>query len=147
MMKLDATFAREVRKAANGDGSREARLAFLKPAKEAARKMSSPDVMEEFDNIVREYGRATVGLCVAVTAFENRDRLDSDTVQWAREVLKLWTNKPRDRMCLYINDGLHPTRIEEYAGSLMKLTTEISQEDDVRWESEMGGTGGMGGLC
>ena len=147
MMKLDATFAREVRKTTNGDGSREARFAFLKPAKEAARKMSSPDVMEEFDNIVREYGRATVGLCVAVTAFENRDRLDNGTVQWAREVLKLWTNKPPDSLCLYINDGLHPTRIEEYAGSLMKLTTETSQEDDVQWEPEMSETGGMSGLC
>lgn len=37
-MKLDRTFAREVKKAANGDGSREARFAFLNPAREAAKK-------------------------------------------------------------------------------------------------------------
>ena len=123
-MKLDRTFAREVKKAANGDGSREARFAFLNPAKEAARKLSTPNVMREFDGILREYGRATVGLCVAVTAWERRDRLESRTVRWAMEVLKLWTNRPPDIRSLYIGDNLHPSRIEEYAGSFIKLTTE-----------------------
>ena len=123
-MKLDRTFAREVKKAANGDGSREARFAFLNPAKEAARKLSTPNVMREFDGILREYGRATVGLCVAVTAWERRDRLESRTVRWAIKVLELWTNRPSDTLCLYIFDNLHPSRIEEYAGSFIKLTTE-----------------------
>ncbi len=123
-MKLDRTFAREVKKAANGDGSREARFAFLNPAKEAARKLSTPNVMREFDGILREYGRATVGLCVAVTVWERRDRLESRTVRWAMEVLKLWTNRPPDIRSLYIGDNLHPSRIEEYAGSFIKLTTE-----------------------
>ncbi len=123
-MKLDRTFAREVKKAANGDGSREARFAFLNPAKEAARKLSTPNVMREFDGILREYGRATVGLCVAVTVWERRDRLESRTVRWAIEVLELWTNRPPDTRCLYIGDNLHPSRIEEYAGSFIKLTTE-----------------------
>lgn len=123
-MKLDRTFAREVKKAAYGDGSREARFAFLNPAKEAARKLSTPNVMREFDGILREYGRATVGLCVAVTVWERRDRLESRTVRWAMEVLKLWTNRPPDIRSLYIGDNLHPSRIEEYAGSFIKLTTE-----------------------
>lgn len=123
-MKLDRTFARGVKKAANGDGSREARFAFLNPAKEAARKLSTPNVMREFDGILREYGRATVGLCVAVTVWERRDRLESRTVRWAIEVLELWTNRPPDTRCLYIGDNLHPSRIEEYAGSFIKLTTE-----------------------
>ena len=123
-MKLDRTFAREVKRAANGDGSREVRFAFLNPAKEAARKLSTPNVMREFDGILREYGRATVGLCVAVTVWERRDRLESRTVRWAIEVLELWTNRPPDTRCLYIGDNLHPSRIEEYAGSFIKLTTE-----------------------
>ena len=124
MVKLDRTFVQEIKKVVNGDGSREARFAFLTPAKEAAQKMSTPDIMEEFDNFLREYGRVIVGLCVAVTAFAHRDRLDSSTVQWAKEVLKLWTNRPPDILCLYINDNLHPSRIEQYAGSLIRLTTE-----------------------
>lgn len=123
-MKLDRTFAREIKKTANGDGSREARFAFLNPAREAAKRLSTPIVMREFDDILREYGRATVGLCVAVTVWERRNRLESRTVRWAMEVLKLWTNRPHDTLCLFINDGLHPTRIEEYAGSLIRLTTE-----------------------
>ena len=123
-MKIGRTFAREVKKAANGNGSREARFAFLNPAKEAARKLSTPNVMREFDDILREYGRATVGLCVAVTVWERRDRLESRTARWAQEVLKLWTNRPPDIRCLYIGDNLHPTRIEEYADSLIRLTTE-----------------------
>ena len=123
-MKLDRTFAREVKKAANGDGSREARFAFLALAKEACKKLSTPDVMREFDNILREYGRVAVGLCVAVTVWERRDRLESRTVRWAMKVLELWTNRPSDTLCLYIFDNLHPSRIEEYAGSFIKLTTE-----------------------
>ena len=123
-MKLDRTFAREIKKTANGDGSREARFAFLNPAREAAKKLSTPNVRREFDDILREYGRVTVGLCVAVTVFERRDRLESRTVRWAMEVLKLWTNRPSDILCLYIHDNLHPSRIEEYAGSLIRLTTE-----------------------
>jgi hypothetical protein len=123
-MKLDRTFAREVKKAANGDGSREARFAFLNPAREAAKKLSTPNVRDVFDDILREYGRAIVGLCVAVTVRERRDRLQSRTVLWALKVLELWTNRPSDTLCLYIFDNLHPSRIEEYAGSFIKLTTE-----------------------
>ena len=127
-MKIDRTFAREVKKAANGDGSREARFAFLALAKEACKKLSTPDVMREFDNILREYGRVAVGLCVAVTVRERRDRLQSRTVLWALKVLKLWTNKPMDTCCLYIKDNLNSTRIETYAGSLINLTIEDEPE-------------------
>lgn len=123
-MKLDRTFVREIKIIANGDGSREARFAFLTLAKEAAQKLSTPKVMREFDNILREYGRVAVGLCVAITIREHRDRLESRTVRWAMEVLKLWTNKPPNICCLCINDNLNPTRIEEYAGSFIRLTIE-----------------------
>ena len=123
-MKLDRTFEREIKKAANGDGSREARFEFLRRAKEAAKKMSTPEVMREFGNVLREYGRAVVGLCVAVTAWEHRDRLDDRTTRWAAEVLQLWANRPRDALCIYIDDGLHPTSIEVYAGYFIRDTTE-----------------------
>ena len=123
-MKLDRTFIREIKKTANGDGSRDARIAFLRQGRSAARKMSTPKVMRQFDDAVREYGRATVALCVAVTAYANRDRLCNRTVRWALAVLKLWTNKPRDIMHLLIHDNLHPTSIEEYAGSLITVTIE-----------------------
>lgn len=123
-MKLDRTFAREIKKTANGDGSREARFAFLNRAREATRKLSTPNVMREFDDILREYGRATVGLCVAVTVWERRRKLERRTVQWAMAVLELWTNRPVDILWLYISDNLHASRIEEYAGSLIRFTTD-----------------------
>lgn len=123
-MKLDRTFAQEIKKIANGDGSREARFAFLNAAKEAAKKLSTSKVMHEFNDILRQHGRATVGLCVAVTAWERRDRLCQKTSRWAEEVLVLYTNRPNDILCLYIHDNLHPSRIEEYAGAFIKLTTE-----------------------
>lgn len=129
-MKLDKVFAREVKKTANGDGSREARFAFLNPAKEAAKKLSTPSVREKFDSILREYGRVAVGLCVAVTVKERRDILDSSTVLWAEQTLALWTNRPHDISCLLISDDLHPTRIEEYAGPFIKLTTEAECDYD-----------------
>ena len=123
-MKLDRTFAQEVKKVANGDGSQEVCFAFLNPAREAARKLSNPNVMQEFDNTLREYGQATVGLCVAVTVWERRNKLERRMVRWAEEVLKLWINRPHDTLCLFINDGLHPSRIEKYASSFIKLTIE-----------------------
>lgn len=123
-MKLDASFAREIKKTANGDRSREAKFAFLNPAKAAAREMSTTKIRENFDSVLKAYGRVVVGVCVAATVVERWDRLDASTVQWGREVLKLWTNRPLDLGCVIINDGLHPTRIEEYAGSFMRLTAE-----------------------
>lgn len=122
-MKLDRVFAREITKA-NGDGSREAKFALLKPARAAAHEMSTPDVMRNFPNIVKKYGRVAVGLCVAATIIDRQDRLEPDSVRWAREVMKLWTNRPGDQNCILIGDGLHPTRIEEYAGSFIRLTTD-----------------------
>lgn len=39
-MKLDKTFEKEITKISNGNGSREAKFDFLKPAKEAAKELS-----------------------------------------------------------------------------------------------------------
>ena len=54
-MKLDKTFSRELRQI-NGDGSREAKFAFLTPAKAAARELSTPTVATVFPSVVRKYG-------------------------------------------------------------------------------------------
>ena len=123
-MKLDRTFAQEFKKVANGDGSLVARFAFLKSARAAAMRLSTPNVMNEFNQILQEYGRVTVGLCIAITIYERKYWLLSHMVRWAEEVLKLWTNRPCYILDLIIGDNLHPTRIEQYADSFIKLTTE-----------------------
>ena len=120
-MKLDTSFVRELRKI-NGDGTRDAKFAFLRPAQSTAKEMSNPDVINNFGNIVKEHGRTAAAVCVAATAIERADRLNPETVEWAREVIKLWTNRPADLGTVLIADGLHPTRIEQYAGALINAT-------------------------
>ena len=123
-MKLDNSFSREIKKQANGDGSREAKFAFLKKVKEANKTLSCPQAASLFDACVKKYGRVAVGICVAATVIERADRLSGRSYRWAMEVMKLYTNAPSDKIFAVIQDGLHPTRIEEYAGSFMRVTTE-----------------------
>lgn len=126
-MKLDRTFSRELSKLANGDGSREAKFDFLTKARAARKALSTPEVMRgAFDDAVKEYGRVAVGVCLAVTIWERRDRLTDRAVQWARAVLEVWTNRPANMLTVYIDDNIHPTKIEAYAGEFMRLTTEAA---------------------
>lgn len=121
-MKLDRTFARDIKKQANGDGSREAKFAFKRKVEEAAKALSTTKAAEVFNECLIKFGRVPVAICVAETIIERRDRLEWSSVEWALEVIKLYTNAPRDKMYAHINDGLHPKRIEEYAGSLIRVT-------------------------
>lgn len=123
-MKLDRTFAREVSKISNGDGSREAKFAFKKTVEEVKRALSTPEVREKFTDCIKQYGRVPVAICTAATIITRRDRLERVSYCWAIEVMKLYTNATADKGFAIIEDGLHPTRIEEYAGSFIKLTTE-----------------------
>ena len=125
-MKLDSTLAREIRKQANGDGSREAKFAFMEKVRGASRMMSTPNVLTgKFDEAFKVYGRVPVAICIAATLHLRRERLDFWKFQWATEVLSLWTNRTAHGVeDAYINDGIHPTRICEYAGSFIRLTTE-----------------------
>ncbi len=123
-VKIEKYFEREVKKI-NGDGSREAKFAFLNTARTAARELSTTNVASVYGECIKKYGRVTVAICTAATIAERRDRLDFSTVLWADEVLKLWNNRsPHNLSSVAIMDNLHPTRIEEYAASLIKLTTD-----------------------
>lgn len=125
-MKLDGGFARDIKKISNGDGSREARFDFVRCLDAAAKDLSSPDVIRGgFDHAIRTHGRVPVAICTAATIWRNRNRLDRWAVEWAQDVMRLWTNRtPSGVDRATISDGLHPTRIEEYAGSLIKFTVE-----------------------
>lgn len=123
-MKLDREFARDVAKQANGDGSRDAKFAFLKRVRAAKEALSTIQVRTVYDKAITEFGRVPVAICTAVTIWERRDRLSRYAVSWAMEVLKLWTNRPHNTLMAHIDDGIHPTRIEDYARVFMRLTTE-----------------------
>lgn len=124
-MKIDECFAQEIKKTANGDGSREAKFAFCKKVREAARELSCPDVKEKFCDMIKKYGRVVVGLCVAATILDRSDSLSDNSVEWAREVWSKWTNRPPDP-AVEIRDNLHFSRIEEpdYAGNFIKFTSK-----------------------
>ena len=121
---IDECFAREIKKIANGDGSREAKFAFLEKARAAARELSCPDVKEKFYEVMKKYGRVAVGLCVAATILDRSERLSTKSVEWACEVWSKWTNRP-PHPGIEIIDNLHFSRIEEpdYAGKFIKLTS------------------------
>ena len=123
-MKLDRTLAREI-KALNGDGTREARFDTLRKVRAANKDLSRPEVRDSFNDCLKAHGRAITALCVASTLYRRRERLDGWGLLWARAVLDLWTNKtPPSVDAATIDDGLHPTRICEYAGQFIRLTTE-----------------------
>lgn len=125
-MKLDDTFAREVKKTANGDGSREARFSFMKQVEAARKALSSPEVARGgYDAAIKEYGRVPVAICTASTLYKRKERLDGWGLWWAQTVLALWTNRPPsgiDRAAIQ-DDTLHPTRICDYAADFIRLTT------------------------
>ena len=127
---LDKCFAQELRKMANGDGSREAKFAFKKIVEKACKELSTPTVPYTFSETIKKYWRIPVAVCFAVTIYERRDRLKNKTVSWAKAVLDMWKNRNFNSLLFaYIDDNLHPTRIEEYAGNFIKATTEYRQGD------------------
>lgn len=87
--------------------------------------MSTAHVFEVFNDTLKEYGRATVGVCVAATILKRQNRLEPKTVQWAQEIMKIWTNKvPSNVDSVVIYDGLHPSKIEQYAASFICFTID-----------------------
>ncbi len=123
-MKLDRTFTREV-KALTGGGSREEKFALLKRIDAARKDLSTTAVRRVFDECIRKHGRAIVAVCVAATLDARKERLDHWGWRWAHEVLSLLPGlTPGNLDRAYIDDGIHPTAICDYAGSLIRLTTE-----------------------
>jgi len=120
-MELKKDFTQELNQA-NGNGTPEARYAFLNTARAAARELSATSVMEKFDGILEKYGRAAVAVCVAVTIDRRRNRVEPRTVQWAVAVLSIWQGRPSVYSGLYINDQLHPSKVEQYAGDFIRST-------------------------
>lgn len=121
---LDGEFVKELKKL-NGDGSRDARFRTMEKALNAQRELSTPKVRDSFNGVLKKYGRAIVGICVASTIVHRDESLYGKERKWALEVLDIWKNRgsmATDR--LYICDNLHPTRILEYAGDLIRYTTE-----------------------
>lgn len=123
MTKLDGELRKEIR-AALGDGSRDAKFAFLHRIEDARRDLSSTDVRRTFYAAVKKHGRAACAVCIAATLNDRRDRLDGWGYTWARAVLDLLPGFiPGNIDRAVIRDGIHPTAICEYADLFIRVTT------------------------
>lgn len=123
-MKLDKEFVKEISKIANGDGGRNAKFEFVKQLKEVRKELSTVEAPYIYSDCIKKYGRVPVAICTAITIIDRADRLEYWAYKWANEVLSLWWNAPLTKDFAKIDDGLHPSRIQEYSYQLIKLTTE-----------------------
>ena len=125
MKHVDRELLREVRAFAKNDGTKEQFRPIRLKLEECRKALSTPEVMYNFDDTLCKHGRAAVAILLACTLIEREYRLDGHYAWWARDVLdaaKLPLGyRPEEHSII---DDLHPTRIFEYAGELLRLTSE-----------------------
>ena len=124
-MKPSLSFSREISKIANGDGSRDAKFAFKEKLVGVSKMLSCKEAPCLFNECLKIHGRIPVAICVAVTINEKNYDMPFEMLEWAREILNLWTNRSYTTEFTYfafINDGLHCLKITEYARLFIKST-------------------------
>jgi hypothetical protein len=119
-VKLNKTFENEIKKVANGDGSREYKFAFISELKEVSAALENK---YEFDGAMKKYGRAKVSICIAATIIRHADRHENTPIQWATAVMKLWTNIC-ERSVSSATINIHPCILHDISAVLRRLTTE-----------------------
>ncbi len=72
-MKLDRTLVGEIKKAANDCKEQETRMMLMQKLRKAKEKLSTPEVMRTFGDVLKECGRVPVAICVAATIIKRRD--------------------------------------------------------------------------
>lgn len=121
-MKLDRTFIADINKATANDGTRAERAAIKTRIRDCATAMSTIDIAEKLNDIIKEYGRAIVSICIAqkCKAEYFEDRHDERLCSWSRLVLAACKLELGDNGTY--NDGLHPTKVDDYSACLIKYT-------------------------
>ena len=123
-MALDRALAREIKRAAPDRRDREAYFAFAERIRATKAEMSSPAVRDHFYEMLAKHGRPETAIVLAATIWDRRKRLDGWKLKWAEEVLDRWPHTPYLLEDAAIQDGLHPSRICEYAGEFIRLNEE-----------------------
>ncbi len=116
---LDRTFVSEIKKVANGDGSREHRFELINELYDVSKALGN---RYEFDNCVKKYGRAKVALCVACTIIREKYRHETPQIMWAQAVMNLWTNRV-ERSISAATINIHPAILSDNSRFLRKVTT------------------------
>ena len=123
-MGLDKCLAREIRRAAPQRNDREAYFAFAEQVRAARADMSCTDVRDHFNEMLCKHGRAVTAIVLAATLWERRESLAGWKLSWAQEVIDCWPHTDGLLDDAVIHDGLHPSRICEYAGDFIRLNEE-----------------------
>jgi hypothetical protein len=119
-MTLDKTFESEIKKAANGDGSREYKFELIDELKKVSAALAN---RYDFDSCVQNFGRTKVALCVAVTIMSATYRYEEPQITWAQAVITLWTNKcERSISTAIIN--IHHSILSDISSGMRKLTVK-----------------------
>ena len=127
-MKADPVLISEIKKAAGK--TRGERLAFLDQCSafsnelgKAIRDNNGMRALKSiFDKVMLGYPRTVTACCLAATIVM-REGMSYASQVWAQGVLEAWSPTSSQRLRAYIDDNLHHSRIEEYAGGFIRATT------------------------
>ena len=127
-MKCDDTLLREISKAAGK--TRTERIAFVSQCAAFSEELGKAikhnngllALTAIFDRTMLQYPRAVTACCVAAT-IRMREGMSRSSQEWAQSVLDAWKATESHKLRAYIDDNLHGSRIEEYAGSFIRCTS------------------------
>lgn len=127
-MKADPVLLREIGRMAGK--TRSERTFFLRQCEAFAHDLGKAikgnngmqSLKSIYDRVTLQYPRAVNACCLAAT-ISMRDGMSKAAQIWAYDVLNAWKPTASHRLMAYIDDNLNPTRIEEYAGSFIRITS------------------------
>ena len=127
-MKADPVLISEIKKAAGR--TRGERLAFLGQCNAFSNELGGAiknnnglrSLKSIFDKTMLGYPRTVTACCLAATIVM-REGMSYASQVWAQGVIETWNPTSSQRLRAYIDDNLHPSRVEEYAGSFIRATT------------------------
>ena len=127
-MKADPVLILEIKKAAGR--TRSERLAFLDQCAAFSLELGNAikannglrTLKSIFDKTMLGYPRTVTACCLAATIVM-REGMSYAAQVWAHGVIDAWNPTSSQRLRAYIDDNLHPSRVEEYAGSFIRATT------------------------
>ena len=127
-MKADPVLISEIKKAAGK--TRGERLAFLDQCNAFSNELGKAikgnnglrALKSIFDRVMLGYPRTVTACCLAATIVM-RGSMSYAAQVWAHGVIEAWNPTSSQRLRAYIDDNLHPSRVEEYAGGFIRATT------------------------
>lgn len=127
-MKPDPTLITEIKRAAGK--TRSEKIAFLGQCNSFSEELGKAikdnngrqQLKTIFDRVMLGYPRAVTACSLAAT-IAMREGMSYASQAWAQGVLEAWNPTSSQRLRAYIDDNLHHSRIEEYAGSFIRCTT------------------------